>query len=87
MYHFRVPPFVGCLIKNVAADVLKKVCGGRAFCRVGNTVKPLLALVRYRLPFLMTVAGACDRAEREIADMENRISGAAHVIIDRVADV
>jgi hypothetical protein len=54
---------------------------------VGNNVKPLLALVRYRHPFLMTVAGACDRAEQKIAGMENRISGAVHVIIDRVADV
>jgi hypothetical protein len=35
----------------------------------------------------MTVADACDRAEQEIAGMENRISGAVHVIIDRVADV
>jgi hypothetical protein len=43
--------------------------------------------VRYRLLFCMTVAGACDRAEQEIAGMENRISGAARVIIDRVADV
>jgi hypothetical protein len=35
----------------------------------------------------MTVADASDRAEQEIAGMEYRISGAAHVIIDRVADV
>jgi hypothetical protein len=35
----------------------------------------------------MTVAGASDRAEQEIAGMENRISGAMHVIIDRIADV
>jgi hypothetical protein len=35
----------------------------------------------------MTVAGARDGAEQEIACMENRISGAMHVIIDRVADV
>jgi hypothetical protein len=35
----------------------------------------------------MTVAGACDRAEQEIADIENRMSGAENVIIERVADV
>jgi hypothetical protein len=46
-----------------------------------------LPLVRYRLLFWMTVAGACDRAEQEIAGMKNRMSGAEHVIIDRVADV
>jgi len=46
-----------------------------------------VSLVRYRLRFWMTVADACDRAEQEIAGMEYRISGAAHVIIDRVADV
>jgi hypothetical protein len=46
-----------------------------------------VSLVRYRLLFWMTVAGACDRAEQEVAGMENRISGAMHVIIDRIADV
>ena len=43
--------------------------------------------MRYRLLFWMTVAGACDRAEQEIAGMENRMSGTEHVIIDRVTDV
>jgi len=46
-----------------------------------------VSLVRYRLLFWMTVAGACDRTQQEIAGMENRISGAMHVIIDRIADV
>ena len=43
--------------------------------------------MRYRLLLWMTVAGACDRAKQEIAGMENRMSRAEHVIIDRVADV
>ena len=38
--------------------------------------------------FFMTGAGAFDRAKQKIIpDTENRISGAARVIIDRVADV
>jgi hypothetical protein len=52
---------------------------------------PLLAaslLVRYRLLFFMAGAGAFDRAKQKIIpDTENRISGAAQVIIDRGADV
>jgi hypothetical protein len=39
------------------------------------------------LLFLMTPAGACDWAEQEIADVENRMSGTEYVIIDRVADI
>ena len=46
-----------------------------------------VSLVRYHLLFWMTVTGACDRAEQEIGGLENRVSGAMHVIIDRLADV
>jgi hypothetical protein len=46
------------------------------------------SLVRDRLLFFMTGAGAFDPGKQKIIpDTENRISGAAQVIIDRGADV
>jgi len=41
-----------------------------------SQLRPLASpLLRYRLLFLMTVAGACDRAKQNIRGTENRIFG------------